>query len=262
MNTSCVHVLMYHSISRNPGPTCISPETFEAQLDALVAHGYRVVSLRQVAAWRRDRQTLPPRVAALTFDDAFSDFESEAAPRLLRRKFGATVFVPTSWVDKEAGWGGAGYGAQRLMSWRAIRELSSEGVEFGSHTCSHSDLRSLAPDIIAHELKASRETLEQNLNCPVYAFAAPYGRTNAKVRQAIANHYDLAVGVRLALANRSSDLFDIPRLEMHYFRDPRRWSEFLGGKAKAQVYFAARQAARSARALLLSRQKFASGKAR
>jgi hypothetical protein len=51
---------MYHSISRNPGPTCISPETFEAQLDALFAQCYRVVSLRQVAAWRRGMQTLPP----------------------------------------------------------------------------------------------------------------------------------------------------------------------------------------------------------
>lgn len=261
MNTPRVHVLMYHSISRQAGPTCISPETFLAQLEALAAQNYTIVSLGQVADWLSGRQTLPARAAVLTFDDAFSDFESEAAPRLVERNFGATVFVPTSWVDRRPGWGGAGANAQSLMSWQAIRELSSVGIEFGSHSCSHHDLRSLGPEALAYELKASRDVLEQNLNRPVKAFAAPYGRTNRQVREAIAQHYGLAVGVRLALADRASDCFDIPRIEMHYFRDPHRWSQFLSGNSTAKAYFAGRQAARLARALLLPQQDFSGGDA-
>jgi peptidoglycan/xylan/chitin deacetylase (PgdA/CDA1 family) len=252
---------MYHSISRGSGPTCIAPDTFDAQLAALREHGYSVVSLGHLHDWRAGRRELPQRCAAITFDDAFADFATEAAPLLSRHGFSATVFVPTSWVDKPAGWAGAGYSAQPLLSWGAIRDLAADGTEFGSHSCSHTDLTTLTPEGLATELSESKQLLEDRLGSGCDTFAAPYGRTNLKVRQAVSERYRLAVGVELASAHRNCDIFDIPRLEMHYFRDPRRWGAFLDGRAGA--YFAARQFARSARGGIEAfRRRFAGEHAR
>ncbi len=78
----CVQVLMYHSISPEPGPTCISSNTFEMQISALGYCGYQVVTLADLVEWRAGRLNLPDRCAVITFDDAFADFFVSAAPVL------------------------------------------------------------------------------------------------------------------------------------------------------------------------------------
>ena len=75
-----MHLLTYHSISNDPGPTSIPPSVFRAQMDAVAASGHRVVRLSEVAEWMAGRVELPARSLAITFDDGFTDFATEAAP--------------------------------------------------------------------------------------------------------------------------------------------------------------------------------------
>lgn len=243
-----VLVLMYHSVAHGDGPTFMPPAAFQDQLNALEDSGYRVVSLRELARWRKGETELPRKTAVLTFDDALSDFAEAAAPPILVKGWSATVFVPTCWVGRNSEWRGADP-SQRVLDWAAIRQLKSDGVEVGSHAETHSDLTKLSPEAARDELVNSRRRLEEELGEEVTLFAAPYGAVNARVRDEISNHYQLAAGVKLGRVDAESDPFDLPRVEMHYFRDLALWRDFLDGKAEA--YFALRQVARSVRAGLV-----------
>jgi len=232
-----VDVLMYHSISDGSGPTCLPPWAFRAQLDALAARGYRTITMSVLAGWLRGGERLPPRTVAITFDDGFADFALAALPELQARGMTATVYLPAGKIGGREDWRGRLHDApRRLLDWEQVTYLAGLGIEFGSHGMTHADLTRLAPEALAHELEGSQQMLRARLG-PQAArtFAAPYGRSNAMVRKAISRSYDLAVGTSLARAGRQCDPFDVPRLEMHYFRDPRRWDKYLDGRGEGYL---------------------------
>lgn len=238
-------ILTYHSISNEPGPTSIEPGVFRAQVEALAEMEVGVVGLDQVARWMAGDFELPRPAVAITFDDAFRDFADAAFPVLERHGFSACVFAPTAIVGGSENWVGANRPSRALMGWDDIRALSRKGVEFGSHTRRHRDLTTLDEAELEDELAGSRRDLEDALGRPAPHFAPPYGRSNAAVRAAIARHYSMSVGVRLDRATRDSPIHDLPRVEMHYYRDTRRWRAFLEGRGS--LYFQARRAARGLR---------------
>src|SRR5689334_17389463 len=92
---SQLNVLMYHSISDSPGPTNISVETFKAHVEALVAWGFKAVSLAAFTAWRKSEIELPSSSVLITFDDGFADFAEQAFPVLHAHNFPATVLLPS-----------------------------------------------------------------------------------------------------------------------------------------------------------------------
>lgn len=238
-------ILTYHSISNEPGPTSIAPEIFRAQMDAVSEAGVDVVSLGEAESWLAGKLDFHRRTIAITFDDAFRDFATAAFPVLEEYGFPVTVFVPTSAVGGVETWAGANDDVRPLMSWEEIGALADKGVSFGSHTRRHCDLTTLGEAELDGELAASRSELEDRLGRPAPHFAPPYGRSSPAVRKAIARHYSLSVGVKLNEARRSSPIHDLPRIEMFYFRDARRWRAFLDGGGR--TYFQARRAARALR---------------
>jgi peptidoglycan/xylan/chitin deacetylase (PgdA/CDA1 family) len=238
-------ILTYHSISEEPGPTSIPPSIFSAQMESIAGLGVDVVSLEVVEKWLDGEAALERRTVAITFDDAFADFKLAAFPVLSKFGFTATVFAPTSAVGGSENWDGANDAARALMSWDDISELASQNIAFGSHTRRHCDLTTIDANELDDELAESRRELEERLGKPAPYFAPPYGRSNPKVRSAIAERYALSVGVRLGEARRDSPRHDLPRIEMHYYRDISRWREFLRGDGGA--YLTARRAARAVR---------------
>jgi peptidoglycan/xylan/chitin deacetylase (PgdA/CDA1 family) len=244
-----INILMYHSISDGPGPTCIPPHIFRAQMAALDACRYRAISLADLAAWMRGEREITERAVVITFDDGFDDFASVAFPELHARGWTATVFLPTGRIGGTDAWqASTGYSPARpLMTWKTVAELASLGMDFGGHGVSHTDLTSLAPAAARQEIVACKRMIEELAGCRVTGFAPPYGKTNPAVRAEVSRHYLLAVGTGLARAQRTSDVYDLPRVEMWYFRSQRRWRAYLEGDARG--YFTLRKALRRVRAL-------------
>jgi peptidoglycan/xylan/chitin deacetylase (PgdA/CDA1 family) len=240
---------MYHSVSEGAGPTCIPAETFRGQMAALAACGYRAVTLRELVPCFRGGPWPADRVVALTFDDGFQDFATVAAPELGARGWSATVFLPAAKVSGAADWEGAGGSRSRpLLSWGQVRELAAVGVEFGAHGLRHADLTALPPEDAREEVAGSKRRIEDEVGRPVVSFAAPYGRTTPAVRAEVGRHFQAAVGTALGAAGPASDPYDLPRLEMWYFRNPRRWRAYLEGGARG--YFLLRQVLRRVRGLV------------
>jgi len=248
MSERSIDILMYHSISDGPGPTCITPETFRHQMETLADLGYRGVALTELAGWLRGEGRPAGKPVVLTFDDGFTDFADVVFPLLDARGWTATVFLPTAKVGGKADWdAGTGRPARPLMSWPAVTELAGLGVEMAAHGVSHADLTALPLDVARQEVAESRSRIEDRIGRPVTSFAAPYGRTNPAIRAEIRSHYRAAVSTELAQARSTSDPYHLPRIEMWYFRALPRWHSYLAGGARG--YFLLRQALRRMRAL-------------
>ena len=98
-------ILCWHGISLEdehewrPG-LYISPAVFRQRLQALQDGGYRVLPFED-AVRRLQAGDLPPRSAAITFDDGFYDFAALAAPVLAEFSYPATVYLTTYYVDRQ-----------------------------------------------------------------------------------------------------------------------------------------------------------------
>jgi peptidoglycan/xylan/chitin deacetylase (PgdA/CDA1 family) len=241
---SSVLVLTYHSVAPGAGPTSIAPETFAMQMATLAECGYAALTLDQFLDWRRAPGAQPGRRVLISFDDGFADFASAAFPILRSQGFPSLVFLPTDRMEGREDWAGAPEPGRPLMSWAQVTALAEAGVEFGSHTLTHPDLTRLSLEDRRREISGSAEALGQRLGRRTRSFAAPYGHVNPAVLADVAATYDAAFGTRLGLADKDCDLIDVPRVEMHYFREPRRWRAFLEGRSG---YFALRRGLRTVR---------------
>jgi len=171
-----VPILTYHSISQNlfgrvhPYHHINTPVSiFAVQLRWLRQAGYRTISLSELVNGFETTQNLSKAVV-LTFDDGYQDFYTDAFPLLKQCGFSATVFLTTDRIrDTSVRVEGADY-----LTWKEVRALHSEGVEFGSHSVTHADFRSLGPEQIGYELGYSKETIEQRIGAPVESFSYPF----------------------------------------------------------------------------------------
>jgi peptidoglycan/xylan/chitin deacetylase (PgdA/CDA1 family) len=96
-------ILCFHGISIEEEhlwrpATYIRPPLFEKRLELLARGRYQVLSLGD-AVERLYRRELPPRSAAITFDDGTYDFLEHAFPALKKHGFPATVYQTTYYCD-------------------------------------------------------------------------------------------------------------------------------------------------------------------
>jgi len=230
-------VLTYHSISGAPGPTSIPPSVFAMQMQTLADCGYSSASVDEFVAWHDGKADFDRRVL-ITFDDAFADFAAHAVPVLKQHGFSALMFAPSRKLGEIEDWYTNPPTNRPLMTKDQIVDLAGQGMEFGAHGCTHCNLTELSGDALAEEVKGSGEDITAWLGRYTRAFAAPYGAVNAQVIQAIKGSYRVAFGTRFAKAMRSDDRHDIPRVDMHYFRNSWAWRNFLEG---GMLYFRSRQ---------------------
>lgn len=249
MPGGAVDILMYHSIAEAPGPTSIAPSVFAAQIEALAASGLPVLRMDQVVAHLASGRG---RAVALTFDDGFLDFAEAAWPVLRRHGLPAMVYLPALRMGGVEDWPGGHRPGRPLMGWDRVRALAAEGADFGSHTATHADLSRLPSESVAEELGRAAARMAEELGAPPRHFAPPYGRAPVAARRLIAARHATSVGTRLGVADAASDLHDLPRIEMLYFTDPRRWRDRLAGRGRA--YLALRGALRRVRQAVVERR--------
>jgi len=182
-----VPILCYHSVDGEwDDPMALPPPSFAEQCAWLAEHR-EVVPLTDLldatSMGGRGR-----RATAITFDDGFADFASEAAPVLARHSLPVTHFLVAQTL--EPGKGGADWlrpqpdPAPATMTTDQVLELQESGVRFGSHSWAHRELTELSEAECVRDLRDSRELLEDLLHEPVRLLAYPYGSHAPHVRRA------------------------------------------------------------------------------
>ena len=178
-----VVVFCYHRVEPSgAGALAITPQLFEEHMQKLKDNGIAVISMQDFLAWRRNEKSIPAKSALITIDDGYvSGFE---VGRPILKKFGYpwTAFVYTKYI----GSGG------KSMTWEQLAELRDEGVEIGSHTISHIELKDpkgKSPEAydawLRSEIIDSKKILEQKLGIKCATFAYPEGKFSSRVLEIV-----------------------------------------------------------------------------
>lgn len=172
-------ILGYHGVAdatlaEDPYRLQVPVERFRAQMELLVAAGFRFLTMTEMA--RQVAAGPPPRgLAAVSFDDGLRNNLTAALPILTSLQIPATVYVPSGWLDGQHPDIGPG-GDNAILGEDELGALVQAGWEVGAHTVNHADLSLLDYGRCRSEIARNREQLEGLTGSPVKSLAYPFGR--------------------------------------------------------------------------------------
>jgi peptidoglycan/xylan/chitin deacetylase (PgdA/CDA1 family) len=234
-------ILTYHSIDPSGSVISLAPSVFERHVAWLAAGRVAVVSLTELLALRDERDAV-----AITFDDGFTNFRTEAWPRLRAHGLPVTLFAPTGHVGKTNDWAetpGGRMPSLPILGWPALSRLQEEGVTLGAHSRTHADLRSIDRAALEDEVAGSIEDLLRETGRRPEAFAYPYGYWNASAASVVRTACRCACTTALRLLRSRDDAHLLPRLDVFYLQGPGRLENF--GSAGFREYIRVRSRVRT-----------------
>jgi len=234
-----IPILMYHSISdadnssRHPYyRTVTAPRVFDRHLKFLHSRGYRLITLSDAVRVLRGPEADMRKAVVITFDDGFQDFYTHAFPILNRYGYSATVFLPTAFIGHDC----RQFKGTACLTWTQVRALRKAGVEFGSHTVTHPQLRSVSTEQMRAEVGRSKHEIEDKLGERVEAFAYPnaFPETDRRfveiLRRALQeSEYRSGVTTIIGRSRSSDPPFFMRRLPVNSDDDPQFFQAKLEG---------------------------------
>ena len=192
-------VLVYHGVgdasdSSDPGRMITPPRHVVSHVRFLRRLGYRFRTAEEVldAAGGGPPE---PGTAVLTFDDGFADWVTVALPLLRDLGIRATFYVCPGWLGgRHPDVPGA---EGMLLDEAGVRALAAAGMEVGSHSMVHADLRELDEEPLRADLGSSKAAVEELTGRACRTLAYPYGLfTGREERAAAEAGYELAFAWR------------------------------------------------------------------
>lgn len=209
----------------------IAPAVFEKQLKALHDRGYESIFVRGIPRLlsgvtllsRTAQSSATPNIlipnpkspiVALTFDDGYEDFFTDAFPLLKKYGMKATLYVVPDFIGRP------GY-----LSAAELTDVIASGlVEIGAHTVHHKNLTALSLAAAKEEIEMSKRTLEQDYGVTVETFAYPYGKHTPKVEALVGQAgFSAAVTTERGFLQSSDHLLTLKRIPAGSFLGSRKW---------------------------------------
>jgi len=188
-------------------------------MEYLAKSKYQLLTLDDIWEVIEGRHLQEHTGVAITFDDGFSDFHSNALPVLTRWKIPATLFMVSRRIGQHNDWMySRGFPERPLLSLEQLQEVRDAGISIGSHTCTHARLSEISSNTVEldGELRRSKQELEELLALDVDHFAYPYGlhdeQTTAAVKKA---GYKTACSTRSGFNREDIDPLLLRRLEVY-----------------------------------------------
>lgn len=247
-------ILTYHSIDDSGSPISVSPRAFEAHARFLASGRVRVVDLPTIATLSEDEDAV-----AITFDDGFANFATQAWPRLCDLGLPATLFVVTDRAGGTNAWDAApGLSIPKLplLPWEDLRRLAGDGLSLGAHGRTHASLPGLPRDTLEAEVRGSRDRILAETGRTPVSFAYPFGDVDPAAAASAKSAFSCAVTTRFGLLGGSDDPHLLPRLDAYYFRSNDRLESFGSGGFRRWIKWrgAARRAGMLVRSLRPARE--------
>jgi peptidoglycan/xylan/chitin deacetylase (PgdA/CDA1 family) len=234
-------ILTYHWVDDSGSVLSIDAETFRSHVAWLASGRVRVLSLAEIA--ERPRAVDDVDAVALTFDDGFENFATQAWPILRDHGLPVTVFVVTDRVGGENAWEPPdGFPRRPLMDWSLLGRLHGEGVDVGSHSRTHESMLALDDARLRDEIHGSSELIRTELGTAPRAFAYPYGDHDVRTVASVAGSYRYACTTEMQTLGAHESPHALPRLDAYYLRRPgviESWGS-MGFAARLRVCAAAR----------------------
>ena len=210
-----VPILMYHYISVPPPDAdvyrldlSVTPDNFTAQMDYLAAEGYHPIRLADLADYLLNgKPALPSKPIVLTFDDGYLDNYQNALPVLIKHNFPATFFIITQFAEEKR----PGY-----MNWDQVEQLAIDGMEIGSHTVNHVELKGRTRAYLETEIAGSKAMIESRIGTPVKSFCYPSGKYDARTIDVLrSNGYLAATATDIqGVYQSTSEIYELRRIRV------------------------------------------------
>lgn len=204
-------ITLYHHISdTTPASTSVPPAKFREQMEHLKADGFNVMPLPELLNALQQRQEVPDKTVAITFDDGYISIYDTAFPMLQEYGFPFTVFINTQPHNDRMN----GY-----MSWEQIREMSNAGVTFANHMENHPHMvdalegedEAARITRLREELLRSQERIAAETGQDHKFMAYPYGEYDMPVKAMIEELGFVGIGQQSGAVGFDSDFLALPR---------------------------------------------------
>ncbi len=207
---SGVALIYHHVASDTPPSTSISPEDFRGHLEYLRDNQFTVMKLDEMVEKLQQRQPLPDRAIAITFDDGYISIYETAFPMLQEFGMPFTLFVSTEPIDREQ---------RNFMSWDQIREMSDAGVQIANHLVTHPYMLNRAEaendqewlQRLREELLEAEATSERETGQSHRYLAYPYGEFDPAIKHMIAEEGFIGFAQNSGAMGYQSDFLALPR---------------------------------------------------
>jgi peptidoglycan/xylan/chitin deacetylase (PgdA/CDA1 family) len=106
---------------------------------------------------------------------------------------------------------------RQTLNWNEILEMQEDGIDFGSHGCSHRILTGLDLDEVKRELIESKRVLEEKTGRTISLFAYPNGDFNEEIKELVRETgYDCAITTSgYEISKGAPDLLALKRVGLH-----------------------------------------------
>lgn len=167
-----VPILIYHGVrnykatdSKNDRTYIVPPKNFEEQMAYLSKEKFTAITMNDLVKAIKGESSLPEKPIAITFDDGVINQYENAWPILKKYNLKATFYIFANAPNRN----------DHYFDFAKLKELVAAGMEIGSHTYFHQDLKKMDPDKLNFELAESKKRLEENLGITITDLAYPFG---------------------------------------------------------------------------------------
>ncbi len=200
------HVFIYHRFGDDRHPsTNTSLKELEKEFEYFKQNNYEVVPLEKIVEKVNKKEEIPSNWIALTIDDAYKSFYTNALPIFKKYNYPFTLYVYVKATDKKY---------SDFMTWTELKEASKYGtIELHGYT--HPHLTKLSSQEIYEDTKKGIEIFEKNLGYKPKSYAYAYGEYDQRVKETISQFkFDSIVNQNSGSVNSKSDALDINRIAL------------------------------------------------
>lgn len=213
-----IPILMYHQIDAAPPKGApmrglvVTPGAFARQMGLLKLLGYQGLSMRDLEPYLSGAKH--GKVFGITFDDGYQNNLLHALPVLLRHGFTATCYGVSQQIGGTNAWDAhKGIAQKPLMTRSEWHQWQGAGMDIGSHTRTHVDLTTIAPEAAWEEIATAKHELERCTGVIVRHFCYPYGHFNETIQSMMQRAgYATATTTVRGRATLQDDPYALPRV--------------------------------------------------
>ncbi len=180
-----IPVLVYHRIEDvDDELITVTPTSFQSQMQYLKENGFKPVTMRHYANWRKGTYTMPKKAVILVFDDGWLSVYTQAKPIMDQYGFVGSLAVVTDYASGING-------TPNYMNWNQTIELSDKGWSIEAHSETHSDMTTLNESDFRAQLLHAKNNITFNTRKTPPSFVFPFHATNDTYTTICGEYYEL-----------------------------------------------------------------------